>query len=367
MKTIYIVDGNYFDFNSCKPTIGGIQTYISDLLQVCLDCNVRVVLYVNDDECRTVFYNGIEIRGYSFINDKSKWEKVGRKVYTEMEDKNSLVIYYSDEYVPLKTKFPNIIAIQHGIFWDKPIISNRSLVRMLISKGIFTYNLIRRMRQVNNVVCVDYNFVNWYRTQVDRVLNKLIVIPNYSKISSPVEKPVDVVNIVFARRMFWYRGTRVFVDAIEPILNKYAHVHVYIAGTGPDELYMKDKLCNYNNVHFTAFESTESISFHADKHIAVVPTIGSEGTSLSLLEAMSSQCAVICSNVGGMTNIVIDNFNGLIVDAGDATLLSNAIIKLIDNSTLRSELAANAYSTIRTSFSYEDWSLKWKEILLKLI
>ena len=362
MKTVYLVDGKYFDFEANKPTIGGIQTYITDLLEVIKELGYKVILYVNDPLLRSVKYNDVFIRSYYFEEDNNKWEKVGLKVYSEMENKDSLVIYYSDEYVPLKTKFSNIIAIQHGIFWDKPS-PQRNILRMMMSKLKFTYNVIRRMRMVTDIVCVDYNFINWYRTQVDSVENNLIAIPNYTRILPKIAKPDDKLNIVFARRMFWYRGTRVFTEAVISILNKYPDVLVTIAGEGPDEPYMREALSCFKNVTFTSFLAEDSLNFHSDKHIAVVPTVGSEGTSLSLLEAMSSQCAVIASNVGGMTNIILDGYNGLLVEAGNSEQLYLAIEKLILDEELRNKLSDNAYETAKIAFSYERWALKWKELL----
>ena len=46
---------------------------------------------------------------------------------------------------------------------------------------------------------------------------------------------------------------------------------------------MKAQLVDYSNVHFISYKSNESLLIHLDKDIAVVPTVGSEGTSLSLL------------------------------------------------------------------------------------
>lgn len=97
--------------------------------------------------------------------------------------------------------------------------------------------------------------------------------------------------------------------------------------------------------------------------IAVVPTIGSEGTSLSLLEAMAAHCAVICTNVGGMTNIVIDQYNGLMIKPTEADLVY-AIEDLIINVEKRNKLADRGYETVKQAFSHEVWSNRWKKVLL---
>ena len=96
--------------------------------------------------------------------------------------------------------------------------------------------------------------------------------------------------------------------------------------------------------------------------IAVVPTLASEGTSLSLLEAMSAQCAVVCTNVGGMTNIVIDGYNGTMVNP-DSGSLYEAIDALIVDADLRKKLADTAYKTAKEGFSFERWEASWIKVI----
>ena len=122
-----------------------------------------------------------------------------------------------------------------------------------------------------------------------------------------------------------------------------------------------------DKVTFTTYNSEEALKIHADKHIAVIPTVGSEGTSLSLLEAMSAQCAVICTDVGGMTNVVIDRYNGLMINAGDSQMLYKAIKELINDEKLLRCLAERGYETFKNGFSYTMWSNRWKDVVCKLM
>lgn len=149
-------------------------------------------------------------------------------------------------------------------------------------------------------------------------------------------------------------------------MDEYKNVAVTVAGNGPDEEWMKQRLNRYENVLFTHYESQESLEMHKDKHIAVIPTVGSEGTSLSLLEAMSAQCAAVCTNVGGMTNIVLNGYNGLMVNSGNVNQLYKAIKKLIDDPSLRETIAKNGYETVKQSFSYERWTEEWKKVLSEM-
>lgn len=72
--------------------------------------------------------------------------------------------------------------------------------------------------------------------------------------------------------------------------------------------------------------------------IVLVPTCYSEGTSLSCLEAMASGCAVIATNVGGLPELIINRFNGLLI-APEAEALAEALTQLIEQPELRQDIA----------------------------
>ena len=64
--------------------------------------------------------------------------------------------------------------------------------------------------------------------------------------------------------------------------------------------------------------------------IVLIPTFFSEGTSLSCLEAMSSGRIVVATNIGGLNDIVIDNFNSLLAKPTTKDI-TNKIIFTVKN------------------------------------
>lgn len=221
----------------------------------------------------------------------------------------------------------------------------------------------RRYSYSNNLVCVDYNFINWYRTQVKTISQNFHCIPNYSEIpSSKPKKDSCNISVVFARRLVSYRGTRLFADAAANILRKYPGLSVTVAGTGPDEGYMRGRLGEFPNVTFTSYSAEDSVNFHSKYHIAVIPTIKHEAISLSLLEAMAAGCAVIATNIGGITNAIIDGYNGLMISPVQSEL-EEAMERLITSRELRDKLSDNAYQTVKEGFSFAKWSEKWLKVI----
>lgn len=371
-RTVHLITGKHYDFEAQKYTVGGIQTYINNLIPVIKSLGMDVIIYQfdgkNENELVTEDFRIINVAVNPDIKDIEKVKIAVARCSTFYNDDTDILIFTTDTRI-VKTGYKNTIAIQHGIFWDKPVHQNFSPQMSALyafSKVRLTYKISRNLENVGRVVCVDYNFPNWLRASVAYQTVPITVIPNFSAIGDRNTKPEGRVNIIFARRLETYRGTRVFSDAASLILQEYPEVYVTVAGTGPDKDYMVDKLSVFGNrVIFTDYQANEALAIHADQHIAVVPTVGSEGTSLSLLEAMSSQCAVVCTSVGGMTNIVLDGYNGVFVNPGEKTELYNAIKKLVEDKSLRNSLAENAYKTVKAAFSKEIWSNRWKEILLK--
>lgn len=365
VEYIDILYHKYLDENM-KKVVGGVQTYITDLVDIFTKAGKKVrVIQFSEKNFKYKINDSCFVLGFEIVckNQKKRFQRLYNLSLETAENKNELLtIFASEIIIPNEIKSRSLV-IQHGIFWDIPLKKKRPEYRRMISRALQAHNIIEKIEKVDSVVCVDYNFLNWYRTQVDRVRNNLCVIPNYTAIGQDCEKCKDIIKIIFARRLFEYRGTRIFTNVAKKLLEKYSNVHITIAGNGPDEKWMKDKLQSFENVSFISYDCCESLKVHSDKHIAVVPTVGSEGTSLSLLEAMASQCAVVCTNVGGMTNIVLNGYNGIMINPSDENQLYEAISNLIENPEKIKEISSRAYETVTHSFSHDVWAEKWLTLI----
>ena len=346
-------------------TKGGVQTYLLNLSKIFEEEGYEFHYCRASNLDNDTIIQGIHVHEMAKKKVDHSVDAVFRH-YKHLVDKQNDIVLFADDYSSTYAREYNSISIQHGIFWDIPSYNYTWKYRYFIyflEKCRKAWSRMIHTRYVKQMICVDYNFVNWYRAVFPYTLTNMRVIPNFSHIAEPVTKPESSINIIFARRFQTYRGTRVFGEAIKRILGEYESVNVTIAGWGADKEWLLQNLSNYKNVLFTEYDSSESLAIHKDKHIAVVPTTGSEGTSLSLLEAMSAQCAVIASDVGGMTNIIIDGHNGVLVPAGDVQELYSAIKSLIDNPEERQRLSSCGYQTVKESFSYEKWRNSWIEVI----
>lgn len=74
----------------------------------------------------------------------------------------------------------------------------------------------------------------------------------------------------------------------------------------------------------------------------VVLTSRNEGSPVSIIEAMAAGRAVVCTDVGGVADVVTPGVSGVLVTYGDADALAAAIDRLLGDPELRERLGAEA-------------------------
>jgi len=93
----------------------------------------------------------------------------------------------------------------------------------------------------------------------------------------------------------------------------------------------------------------------------------SEGTSITILEAMASGKPVIATNVGGNSRIVIDGKTGFLVPPKQPVLLARKISELIENPKIAKKMGLHGRKVVQTNFSVERMTKKYVSLYLDLI
>lgn len=371
MRAFVFLAGHFFDFEKREVTIGGLQTYIRDLAELMASDGFEIeVVQINP-----AYANGREASfgDFRIVNRQGKPQRIFDE-YKAREPEALFVL--STDQMPIKARGVRSIQIQHGIAFDIPgnMIGGfwgKTPLLQLINKTLRCLKNVSRLSQADHTVCVDYNYYNWFRTLgTIRLDQKVTVIPNYAgaalteaELEAKLAGRQGVRSIVFARRFVDYRGTLMFADVIPQLLARYPKLEITLAGNGPLETELHRRFDSEPRVKFAAFNSAESLEFHRNFDLAVVPTIFSEGTSLSLCEAMAAGCFPVATHVGGMTNILLDSFNGLSVYPSTQALYEG-LCQAIDmpaeefNRTVR-----NAHATAITTFSRHHWQQAWRKAL----
>jgi len=100
--------------------------------------------------------------------------------------------------------------------------------------------------------------------------------------------------------------------------------------------------------------------------IFVQPSLA-EGMSNVLLEDMACGLSVIATRTGAATDIIRDGVNGLLVDAGSAGHIRDAVQKIMSDDALARLLGNNARTTVEDTCSIESVARKYMELYSELL
>jgi glycosyltransferase involved in cell wall biosynthesis len=172
------------------------------------------------------------------------------------------------------------------------------------------------------------------------------------------------------------KGLQYLIDAMLNIIKAEPKAKLLVIGEGPYEKILREKVRSNNilgNVEFLgAMHSSDISKYYNFADIFVLPSLstktGTEALGLSLLEAMSSGCAVIGTNVGGIPFVIKGGYNGILVRQNNKLELSNSITSLLKDQEKSQKLGNNAAKSVRKDYSWEKISkdfIKLYEGILK--
>ena len=162
--------------------------------------------------------------------------------------------------------------------------------------------------------------------------------------------------ILFTGRLSLMKGVNLLYRAAEKLLGRPEITFVMI---GVDTPYSNSLRFTANVLQFNNLSKDELFSFYKECDIFIMPS-RFENMSYSILEAMVFGKAILGSDVGGIPELVANNYNGLLFKTGDMEDLISKLKYLLDNPNLlsamgersrelskRYEIADIARSTIR--------------------
>jgi glycosyltransferase involved in cell wall biosynthesis len=167
-----------------------------------------------------------------------------------------------------------------------------------------------------------------------------------------IPEHTPVVGMVAVLRS--WKGHHILIEAMHDLIQETPDLHLVIVGDGPCKEQIHQLAKNFNiieQVHFLGHRPDVERYFPAfDLHI--LPSIKNEATSQVVPQAMLCGVANIVSNAGGLTEVIKDGCNGLVVVADDVSALRIAIRQLLFDTALRERLAKAGHKDALQRFTF---------------
>lgn len=359
----------FFDYDGSNYYSGGAERYLVDLHEVCKNLGYNMDIYQNANFPYMRKFRNINVIGMKAkdmpINYSLEYITEQSKNYSCMTKYFSKLHIYSAFYECFPYCSSPSIGISHGIAWD-----NRGCVK---TNGIDFWNRNYRMIEsafmCDKMVSVDTNTANWFQTIDFNLGNqKIKVIPNYVdtnefKPQNDLKKK-DKIVITYPRRLYEPRGMYLLLNIVDKLFKEYKNIEIHFVGKGFDEDVnkIKEKMKKYPNRLFCYSSTPEKMNeIYKKTDISLIPTIYSEGTSLSCLEAMATENIVISTRIGGLCDLIIDNYNGYLIEPTEEDLY-NKLKYVLDNYDKQEIIKKRARESAET-FNKNNWAQKWKNVI----
>jgi glycosyltransferase involved in cell wall biosynthesis len=153
-----------------------------------------------------------------------------------------------------------------------------------------------------------------------------------------------------------YKGVDDLIRAVAQLQTKFPRICLAAVGDGDDLPRLKKiagDLGVSESIRFLTNLSREEIAACcARSELFALPSTG-EGFGLVFLEAMAFGKPLIGVARGGITDIIENRVNGLLVPAGDLKSLVDALAELLENESLRMELGRRGAENVRQRYSFD--------------
>jgi len=343
------------------PAIGGIEVLASHLLPGLADRGFQVIVVTShlgesplpDSE----IHERIRIHRFPFhealtTRRKDLWSDVLAKV-------SRLKSEFRPDLVHIN--FPSPSGIFHLLSrkaWEAPTIaavhtafpagsqSSDTLTHRILSASSFVTANSRAMLRQALAIAPEIE------SRSSMIYNG---VPRPRREASPL--PFDPPVIACIARLVEKKGVDLALTAFATVRERIPDIRMIVAGDGPERRKLHDQALDLSlgdSVTFMGWVQQRDIPDVLDSAtLLVVPSRTTEPFGIVAAEAMQMSRPVVCTDQGGLPEIVDDGSTGLVVRAGDAEALAGAIIRVLEDPTLASRLGQAGRVRAGSCFSME--------------
>lgn len=242
-----------------------------------------------------------------------------------------------------------IIFTEHGRFYPDFSSAKRKLINPLLQMRTAAITAIsdatrKALVEFENLsaskIEVIYNGISDCITHYDQALAESLGLNEGAVVFGTISRLDPIKNQVM------------MIKAFARYLEKNSDARLLIVGDGPIRAELEQLVASLDiaaAVCFTGFQSKPQ-SYLALMDVFLLPSL-SEGTSMTLLEAMSFSKPTIATAVGGTPEIVVDGESGRLIPNQDEAALVAAMDELGRSSDLRLQMGAQARCSYEKMFT----------------
>ena len=234
--------------------------------------------------------------------------------------------YFLYRWLHKLCKGPKYIKYLHCSFDEKFFYTGNR-----IKDGLHYRLLAKALKESDALIAVSEFTARSYAAEFGIDSNKINVGYNgVDNSETGADNNKDATGLLYIGRLVDYKGVDVLIDALG-MLQKEETLHLDILGDGPAREELEEKTRNLGLSDIITFHGVQlnKDAYFEKARIFVYPPVCQEAFGISIIEAMSRGLICVASNVGGIPEIITDNKDGLLFEAGNPKALADSLRKAI--------------------------------------
>ncbi|MBU4536636.1 glycosyltransferase [Patescibacteria group bacterium] len=360
-----------------KANWGGAQKYVFDLASEIVEKDYEVVVAFGEpfgelgEKLKASGIRTIKIKGLGrdinllgeFGVAKSLW-KIFQKEKPDVIHLNSPKIGGLGGLIGRLAGVDRIIYTAHGWtfnekrpVWQTILIQYFSWVTILLSHRTIVIAKREYEQVVNWPFVTDRNLVGIYNGIKPIYFLNREEAQEYFRTCLPERRDKisnDDLIIGTIAELHKNKGLKYLIKAFKKLIGEFEGIKLIVIGEGEEREHLEKKLNKYalNDNVFLVGSVSEASRYLKAFDIFVLPSI-KEGFPFVLLEAGLAKLPVVASDVGGISELIRDGENGILVEAKDENEIEEALGVLISDEGLRDGYGGTLYEKVKEEFSFE--------------
>ncbi len=176
--------------------------------------------------------------------------------------------------------------------------------------------------------------------------------------------------ICSAGRPSFQKNLEMLIEAFFYVKKSIKNIHLVLLGSGLSTPYllkiekMIKKRNLENNIRLVSWLEREEALRIINDSVLYLSSSRYEGLPYSIIEALSLSKPCIVTNVDGNKDLIIENYNGYLVEVGDSKTMADKIISILKNKEELKRISKNAGSIFLDNYDIEKNILKLEKIYL---
>jgi glycosyltransferase involved in cell wall biosynthesis len=243
---------------------------------------------------------------------------------------------------------------------------NRIFKRIGQADAVIEKQLLKAVNAMDLIISMGSSAIDYFQDKGITAPFQIVAGGFDENVFMATEKVAKKYDLILIGRLSQIKRVDRFIYAVQQAKRQLPQLNAVIVGDGPERQKLQALSASLGiseDIHFAGWQ--ENVQDWLQQSRCFVLTSDSEGLSQALIQGMMSGLPAITSNVGDLSDLLVDGYNGFLISPLSADAFSQAFISLFNDPQQQQRFSLNAQQSSQ-HFSLDVVQQRWTTIFTSL-